>query len=52
MYAIDKDNEDMLKALLARGADPSSKNVVGAGVERVWNSVKGGDLFQLNARLM
>ena len=36
MYLIDKDDEDMLKALLARGADPNSKNTVGAGVERVY----------------
>ena len=27
-YAIDKDNEDILKDLLARGADPNSKNTV------------------------
>ena len=30
MYAIDKDNVEMLKALLARGAKPNSKNAVGA----------------------
>ena len=42
MYAIDKDNGDMLKALLARGADPNSKTTVGAGVERVYKSVKAG----------
>ena len=43
-YAIDKDNADILKALLARGADPNSKNTVcaGVGVERVYKSVKGG----------
>ena len=35
MYAIDKDNKDMLQAIIARGADPNSKNTVGAGVERV-----------------
>ena len=35
MYAIGKDNEDILKALIARGADPNSKTTVGAGVKRV-----------------
>ena len=30
IYLIDKDNQDILKALLARGADPNSKNAVGA----------------------
>ena len=41
-YAMEKDNGDMLKAFIARGADPNSKTTVGAGVERVYRSVKGG----------
>ena len=36
MYAIDNDNEDMLKTLIDRGADPNSKTTVGAGVKRVY----------------
>ena len=51
-YVIDKDDKDTLKALLDRGADPNSRNTVGARVERVYKSVKGGGLFQFNARLM
>ena len=47
MYAIDKDNEDMLKALVARGADPNLKIMVGAGVEQVCKSVKGWRLVSI-----
>ena len=31
MYAIDKGNESMLKALITRGADQSYENTVGSG---------------------
>ena len=37
-YAIDKDNQGMLKDLLARGADPNSKNTVGARAS--WATMK------------
>ena len=36
MYAIGKDNEDMLKALIARGADPNFETTVGDAVKRVY----------------
>ena len=34
MYVIGKDHEDMLKALIARGADPNSKTTVSDAVKR------------------
>ena len=43
MYAIDKDNEGILKALLARGADPNSKNTVSTRIDRVYKSAKEGE---------
>ena len=39
---IDKDNGNMLKALLARGADPNSKNTVSTRIDRVYKSAKEG----------
>ena len=44
VYAIDKDNDGMLKALLARGADPNSKNTVCTRIGRIYKSAKGGDV--------
>ena len=42
MYAIDKDNEKILKALLTRGADPNSKIMVSTWIDLVYKSAKAG----------